>query len=89
MPPDKTVVLGLITTKTPEMETADLIRRRVEEATRYIPLERLAISPQCGFASVLEGNLISEEVQRAKLELLGRVAKEIWPTRAAQLGVAH
>jgi 5-methyltetrahydropteroyltriglutamate--homocysteine methyltransferase len=60
------------------METADLIRRRVEEATRYIPLERLAISPQCGFASVLEGNLISEEVQRAKLELLGRVAKEIW-----------
>ncbi len=89
VPPDKTVVLGLITTKTPEMETADLIRRRVEEATRYIPLERLAISPQCGFASVLEGNLISEEVQRAKLELLGRVAKEIWPTRAAQPGTAH
>jgi 5-methyltetrahydropteroyltriglutamate--homocysteine methyltransferase len=78
VPGDKTVVLGLITTKEPEMETAALLRRRIEEAARYVPLERLALSPQCGFASVGEGNLISEDVQRAKLELLGQVAREVW-----------
>jgi 5-methyltetrahydropteroyltriglutamate--homocysteine methyltransferase len=78
VPADKTVVLGLITTKEPTMETADLLRRRIEEAAAYIPLERLALSPQCGFASVGEGNLISEDVQRAKLELLGQVARQLW-----------
>ena len=78
VPPDKTVVLGLITTKESAVEDPDLLRRRVEEASRYIPLERLALSPQCGFASVLEGNLITEQAQHAKLELLGRLAKEIW-----------
>ncbi len=78
VPPDKTVVLGLITTKEPQLERAEELRRRIEEASRYVPLERLALSPQCGFASTLEGNLISPEVQRAKLELLSRVAKEIW-----------
>jgi 5-methyltetrahydropteroyltriglutamate--homocysteine methyltransferase len=78
VPADKTVVLGLITTKESEVESADLLRRRVEEAARYIPLERLALSPQCGFASVLEGNLITEEAQRAKLKMLGRLAGEIW-----------
>ena len=60
------------------MESDDLLKQRVQESTRYIPLERLALSPQCGFASVFEGNLIGEDVQRAKLETLGRVADEIW-----------
>ena len=78
VPGDKAVVLGLITTKEPEIESADLLRLRIEEATQYVPLDRLALSPQCGFASTLEGNLIGADVQRAKLELLGRVAKEVW-----------
>jgi 5-methyltetrahydropteroyltriglutamate--homocysteine methyltransferase len=67
VPSDKTVVLGLITTKEPEIESEALLRERVEEASRYVPLDRLALSPQCGFASVLQGNQISEAVQRAKL----------------------
>ena len=75
---DKTVVLGLITTKEPEVESADLLQRRVGEAARYVPLDRLALSPQCGFASTLPGNLIDEGVQRAKLETLGQVSREIW-----------
>jgi 5-methyltetrahydropteroyltriglutamate--homocysteine methyltransferase len=78
VPQDKTVVLGLITTKEPEVETADVLKRRVDEASKHVPLERLALSPQCGFASTLEGNLVTADVQRAKLELLGRVSKEIW-----------
>ena len=78
VPADKTVVLGLITTKEPEVESADLLTRRIEEAARYAPLDRLALSPQCGFASVFAGNLITAEAQRAKLELLGRVAREVW-----------
>jgi 5-methyltetrahydropteroyltriglutamate--homocysteine methyltransferase len=78
VPPDKTVVLGLITTKEPDLETADQLKRRVDEASQHVPLERLALSPQCGFASTLPGNLVGEADQRAKLELLGRVAKEIW-----------
>jgi 5-methyltetrahydropteroyltriglutamate--homocysteine methyltransferase len=78
VPPDKSVVLGLITTKTPEVETPDLLLARVGEAAEYVPLDRLALSPQCGFASTLAGNLITPEVQRAKLETLGRVAREVW-----------
>ncbi len=78
VPADKMVVLGLITTKTPEVETPAALRARIEEAARYVPLERLALSPQCGFASTLEGNLVTPEAQRAKLEVLGRVAWEIW-----------
>ncbi|HLH23564.1 MAG TPA: methionine synthase [Chloroflexota bacterium] len=78
VPPDKTVVLGLITTKEPELESDAELRQRIAEAARYVPLERLALSPQCGFASTLPGNLITPEVQRAKLETLGRVAKEVW-----------
>jgi 5-methyltetrahydropteroyltriglutamate--homocysteine methyltransferase len=78
VPSDKTVVLGLITTKEPELESDDLLRTRIEEASQYVPLERLALSPQCGFASVYEGNTISEDVQRAKLETLSRVAKAVW-----------
>jgi 5-methyltetrahydropteroyltriglutamate--homocysteine methyltransferase len=78
VPDDKVVILGLITTKEPELESADLLKRRLEEASEHVPLERLALSPQCGFASTLPGNLVSEEAQRAKLERLGEVAREVW-----------
>jgi 5-methyltetrahydropteroyltriglutamate--homocysteine methyltransferase len=78
VPDDKVVILGLITTKEPEVESAELLLRRIEEATRHIPLERLALSPQCGFASTLPGNLVTPEVQRAKLERLGEVAHGVW-----------
>jgi 5-methyltetrahydropteroyltriglutamate--homocysteine methyltransferase len=78
LPADKTVVLGLITTKTPEIETPATLQARVAEASHYVALERLALSPQCGFASTLAGNLITPEVQRATLETLGRVARDIW-----------
>ena len=78
VPADKTVVLGLVTTKEPEIESDATLRQRIEEAARYMPLERLALSPQCGFASTLPGNLITAEVQRAKLEAVGRVARKVW-----------
>jgi 5-methyltetrahydropteroyltriglutamate--homocysteine methyltransferase len=78
VPDDKVVVLGLITTKEPQLEDAELLKRRIDEAARLVPLERLALSPQCGFASTLPGNLVTEADQRAKLELVGRVAREVW-----------
>jgi 5-methyltetrahydropteroyltriglutamate--homocysteine methyltransferase len=78
VPEDKTVVLGLITTKEPDLEDADQLKRRIEEASEYVPLERLGLSPQCGFASTLPGNLVTFDHQRAKLELLGKVAHEVW-----------
>jgi 5-methyltetrahydropteroyltriglutamate--homocysteine methyltransferase len=73
-----TVVLGLVTTKRPAMEAPDELKRRIEEASRYVPLERLAVSTQCGFGSTAEGNLISPEAQRAKLELVVEVARDVW-----------
>ncbi len=79
VPAGKTVVLGLITTKEPEVESADLLKRRIEEASKYLPLDQLALSPQCGFASTLPGNRVTEDVQRRKLEVLGEVAREVWP----------
>ncbi len=78
MPRDKIVVLGLITSKRAELESKDDIRRRIDAAVKYVPLERLCISPQCGFASTQEGNRLSQEEQRAKLSLLVEVATEIW-----------
>lgn len=80
IPKDKVVVLGLITTKFPRLEAKDEVKRRIEEATRYVDLDRLALSPQCGFASTVEGNLITEEVQRAKLRLVVDVANDVWGT---------
>src|SRR5438445_10536879 len=68
VPEDRTVVLGLVTTKEPSLENDELLRARVEEAAQYVPLERLALSPQCGFASTIEGNSITPEQQRQKLE---------------------
>jgi 5-methyltetrahydropteroyltriglutamate--homocysteine methyltransferase len=78
VPDDRVVVLGLITTKEPELEDADQLKSRIEEASKYVPLERLALSPQCGFASTLPGNRVTFEDQRAKLELLGKVSHEVW-----------
>jgi 5-methyltetrahydropteroyltriglutamate--homocysteine methyltransferase len=78
LPEDRVAVLGLVTTKKPVLETEAELKRRVEEASRYVPLERLALSPQCGFASTMEGNRISREDQRRKLELVGRVAAAVW-----------
>jgi 5-methyltetrahydropteroyltriglutamate--homocysteine methyltransferase len=76
--PGKTAVLGLITTKVGEMEDRDALKRRIDEAAQYVPLEQLALSPQCGFASTAEGNDISWDNQRRKLELVVQVAREVW-----------
>lgn len=75
---NKIVVLGLITTKSGTLETKDEIKRRIDEAAKYLPLEQLALSPQCGFASTEEGNLLTEEEQWAKLRLCVEVAREVW-----------
>ncbi|HET8626672.1 MAG TPA: cobalamin-independent methionine synthase II family protein [Thermomicrobiales bacterium] len=78
VPKDKVAVLGLVSTKEARVETGDEIRRRVDEAAEYLPLEQLALSPQCGFASTMPGNLLGEEAQRRKLELVASVAREVW-----------
>ncbi|MBA2286113.1 MAG: methionine synthase [Ktedonobacteraceae bacterium] len=78
VPKDKIVVLGLITTKTGRMETVDGLKRRIEEATHYIPLAQLALSPQCGFASEMEGNLLSEDDQWRKLDVMLETAAQVW-----------
>jgi 5-methyltetrahydropteroyltriglutamate--homocysteine methyltransferase len=79
MPKDKRVVLGLVTSKRGELEDRSTLLRRVDEATKYVAIEHLAISPQCGFASVVEGNIITPEDQWAKLRLVVDVARELWP----------
>ena len=75
---NKVVVLGIMTSKTGELETKDQLKRRIEAASRYLPLEQLALSPQCGFASTEEGNLLTEEQQWAKLRLCVEVAQDVW-----------
>lgn len=76
--PDKKVVLGLITTKSPELEDKNAVIARIREAEKYIPLERLYLSPQCGFASCEIGNKLSEEEQWAKIALVREIAEEVW-----------
>ena len=78
VPDDKTVVLGLITTKTPRREKVEDLVSRVEEASRLLPFERLALSPQCGFASSIMGNRLTAEDQKDKLSLLTETVKRIW-----------
>ena len=75
---DKQVVLGLVTTKRGELETKDDLKRRIDEASKYAPIEQLCLSPQCGFSSTVEGNALSEEEQWAKLRLIVEVAEEVW-----------
>lgn len=78
VPKGKVVVLGLLSSKTSELEDADTLKRRIDEASQYLPLEQLAISPQCGFASDLVGNEITPEAQWRKLELVAEVAADVW-----------
>ena len=78
VPEDRTVVLGLVTTKKPRLESKAELKQRIEEASKYVPLERLALSPQCGFASTEEGNLISPADQEAKLRVVAETAREVW-----------
>ncbi len=79
VPADKTIVLGIMTSKRPELESTDTLKRRIEEAARYVPLEQLALSPQCGFSSTVHGNELSEDDQWRKLARVVEVAHEVWP----------
>ncbi len=78
VPKGKIVVLGLVSTKVPDIETVDDLKRRIDSAGKYIPLEQLALSPQCGFASDVVGNLISEDDQKRKLEVVVETARQVW-----------
>ncbi len=78
MPEDRVVVLGLVTTKKPRLESVDELRRRIDEAAKFVPLERLALSPQCGFASTLAGNRVTPEDQRRKLHRVAETARAVW-----------
>jgi len=78
VPKDKVAVLGLITTKVGRVESVDELRRRIDEAARYLPIEQLAISPQCGFASSLRGNLVTEDEQFRKLDVMLETAMKVW-----------
>ena len=78
MPRGKTVVLGLVTTKSGELESQGLLLRRIEEASKYVPIENLALSPQCGFASTMAGNPLTPDEQRRKLELVVDTARRVW-----------
>ena len=78
VPKGKTVVLGLVSTKVAQLETIDDLKRRIDEAGRYVALEQLALSPQCGFASEFVGNLLSEDDQKRKLELVVETARQVW-----------
>ena len=80
VPRGKTVVLGLVSSKLAELESADQLARRIDEASKYVPLEDLALSPQCGFASTMEGNLLTEEQQWQKLKLVVDTARKVWGT---------
>src|SRR5262249_52652907 len=88
LPADKTVVLGLVSTKTPRLEAKDDLKRRIDEAARYVPLERLCLSPQCGFASNFAGNPLTIDDERRKLALVVETAREMWgggPPRSIEL----
>lgn len=78
VPPGKQVVLGLVTTKSGKLESKDDLKRRIDDAARFVPLEQLCLSPQCGFSSTVEGNALSYDEQMAKLELIVATAAEVW-----------
>ena len=78
LPPGKQVVLGLVTTKRGDLERKDELKRRIEEASRFVPVEQLCLSPQCGFSSTVEGNALSYDEEVAKLRLIVEVAEEVW-----------
>jgi 5-methyltetrahydropteroyltriglutamate--homocysteine methyltransferase len=89
VPKGKGIVLGLVTTKSPQLESQDELLRRIEEAARCAPIENLALSPQCGFASVAAGNLLSEDDQWRKLELVVTTARKVWGEETAARGGAR
>jgi len=78
VPRGKMVVLGLVTTKRGELEDPDTLKRRIEQASKFVPLDQLCLSPQCGFSSTVEGNVLSYEQEVAKLELIVKVAQDVW-----------
>jgi len=78
MPEGKVAVLGLVSTKVPELESIEDLRRRMDQATKHLPLEQLAVSSQCGFGSDVSGNLIGEDDQKRKLERVVELAKSVW-----------
>ena len=78
VPPGKQVVLGLVTTKRGALEDADVLKRRIDEAAKFVPLDQLCLSPQCGFSSTVEGNALTREEQAAKLRLIVEVAQDVW-----------
>ena len=78
VPKGRVVVLGLVSTKVAELETVDALRRRIDEASKFLPLDQLAISPQCGFASDVVGNLLSADDQKRKLEVVVKTARAVW-----------
>ena len=78
VPPGKVVVLGLVTTKRGELEEADALARRIEEAARFVDVDQLCLSPQCGFSSTVEGNKLTRDDQAAKLRLVVETAQEVW-----------
>ena len=78
MPKGKTIVLGLLTTKSSGLESKDELKRRIDEAARYLPLEQLALSPQCGFSSHIDSSVVTADVQRAKLARVVEVSREVW-----------
>jgi 5-methyltetrahydropteroyltriglutamate--homocysteine methyltransferase len=87
VPEDRTVVLGLVSSKRATLESKDELKRRIEQASEFVPLDRLALSPQCGFASTIEGNLVTPADQEAKLRLVAETAQEVWGrTAATRLG---
>jgi 5-methyltetrahydropteroyltriglutamate--homocysteine methyltransferase len=78
VPKGKTVVLGIVTSKSGKLESKDALKRRIDEASKFIDLEQLCLSPQCGFASTEEGNILAEDEQWAKLRMIVEVAQEVW-----------
>jgi 5-methyltetrahydropteroyltriglutamate--homocysteine methyltransferase len=78
LPKDRTVVLGLVTTKSGRLESKDEIKRRIEQAAKFVSLDQLCLSPQCGFASTEEGNALAEDEQWAKLRMIVEIAGEVW-----------
>jgi len=90
VPHDRVVVLGLVSTKKPDLESRDVVEARIEEAARFFPRDQLAVSPQCGFASTMAGNRLTIDDERKKLELVGTVARRAWsvPATASRPGSA-
>jgi methionine synthase II (cobalamin-independent) len=78
VPKEKTVVLGLVTSKSGRLESKDDVRRRIEQAAKFVSLEQLCLSPQCGFASTEEGNILAEEEQWTKLRMIVELSEEVW-----------